>query len=110
MLTDLEASLRTVIDGIRNLPPEKDAAVNPGAYLDRERIGSLVEELHGLLRSFNPEAEKVFLSLKHAVHGARFSGHLAALEESVTTFDFKKAVLELLKLAAAFGIAVEEGP
>jgi len=110
LLADLEAALRTVIDGIRKLPPEKGAAEAPEAALDKERIGALVVELHGLLRSFNPEAEKVFFALKETLSGSRHISDLAALGESVTTFDFKKAVLELQKLAAAFGIAVEEGP
>jgi len=76
--------------------------------LDRERIGALLGELHRLIREFNPNSEKAVFALKEAVSGSQFKGEMFMLEESIMTFDFKKAEQELQKLAGVMHMPLED--
>ncbi len=105
LLLKLEASITKVIDGIRNIPRDKKETTDTPR--NKEQIVPLVIELQGLLAAFNPEAEKVFVALKDAA-GSQSTDNLAALEESISRFDFKGASRRLEDIALELGILPEK--
>ena len=112
LLLALEAALRPVREGIGRLVSERyekaPGADGSAAPPDRERIASLVVELHRLLQDFNPEAEGAFCILKDSLGGVPFPAEMDALDECIKRFKFRDAMGELRKIAGVLDVPLEE--
>ena len=114
-LDRLGKELKTVLHSINNVKlnaptRENDPGVLPleNRGLDVQAVAPLIYELKGRLEESSLDADQVLAEFKDRLNGSPFQPRIESLERKLRDFEYEAALSELMELADALGIGLNE--
>lgn len=101
--------INTILTSVQNIPEKKKEQNTdvPNIKIDIEQIKPFLVNMAQLIKSRNSDVENELDEFKKILQGKGFDDQLKELEQMISDFNFKKALIPLHNIMKALGIKDE---